>query len=41
MNLDRVYTHAMITPVKIQNIFIIPESSLVPMSSRSYIPTVT
>lgn len=36
-----IYTHVMITPVKIQNIFIIPESSLVPTSCRSFIPTVT
>lgn len=41
MSLDRVYTHVMITPVKIHNIFIIPESSPVPMSCQSFIPTVT
>lgn len=41
MSLDRVYTHVMITPVKIHNIFIIPEISPVPMSGQSFIPMVT
>lgn len=41
MSLDRVYTHVMITPVKIHNIFIIPKSSPVPMSCQSFILTVT
>lgn len=41
MNFDRVYTHVIITPAKIQNIFITPENSLVPLSCRWLVPSVT